>query len=119
MDARWIALSIAVVLNAAANILIKAAARGVEIQLDLPGLVRLATEPYLAVGIASFAAALGFYAYALTGIELSVGYPIMTSLGLVIVFLWSVMFFQERLDWVKVVGTASILVGVVMLARPA
>lgn len=113
----WLSLGTAVVLNAAANILIKAGANGGGADLDAATLVGLARSPYIVAGIASFAAALAFYALALTRIELSVGYPIMVVLGIAIVFLWSVVFFQERLDWTKIAGTVLALAGVVLLAR--
>lgn len=113
---RWIALGVAVLFNAGANILIKMGARATGSGLELDQAWRLALEPTVLGGIASFGLALAFYAYALTEIELSVGYPILTSLGLVIVFVWSVTFFQETLDPPKILGTLAVLVGVVLLA---
>lgn len=116
-SSHWLSLGLAVVLNAAANILIKAGANGGASDVDLVTLWGLARSPYILAGIASFAAALGFYAMALTRVELSVGYPIMVSLGIAIVFVWSVLVFQERLDWTKIAGTLMALGAVVLLAR--
>lgn len=114
---QWTALGIGVALNALANILIKAAALGQDGGLQLDRFWGWVTDPYLLTGIASFALALGFYAYALTGVELSVAYPIMTTIALVIVFLWSVTVYQEELDAAKIAGTALTIVGVVLLAQ--
>ncbi|MDX1612087.1 MAG: SMR family transporter [Candidatus Thermoplasmatota archaeon] len=114
---QWVSLAAGVVLNAAANILIKAGTLSLPPDWQDRALWRVALEPYLVLGVVSFALALGCYAYALTGFELSVAYPVMTSLGLIIVFLWSVTFFDEVLDTVKVVGTLLILSGVVLLTR--
>lgn len=114
---QWTALGIGVALNALANILIKAAARGQDGGLHLDRVWGWVTDPYLLAGIASFALALGFYAYALTAVELSVAYPIMTTIALVIVFLWSVTVYQEELDAAKIAGTALTIVGVVLLAQ--
>lgn len=113
----WISLSIAVFLNAAANILIKAGTPGFGPEFDFATLWKMGQNPYILAGIASFGAALAFYALALTRIELSIGYPIMVSLGILIVFFWSVFFFEERSDWSKIIGTVLVLVGVLLLAR--
>lgn len=113
----WFSLGLAVLLNAAANILIKTGTPGFGPDFEVDTLWGMVRNPYIIAGIASFAAALAFYALALTRIELSVGYPIMTSLGIAIVFVWSVIVFHERLDWTKITGTVMVLAGVVLLAR--
>lgn len=110
----WLALAVAVVLNAAANVLIKTGTPRLG-AIEPQTLVELAGSPYVLAGIASFAGALAFYALALTHVELSIAYPIMTSLGIALVFLWSVTVLHERLDWTKIAGTALVLVGVTLL----
>lgn len=116
-SSHWFSLGLAVILNATANILIKAGASGVPSDVDLGTLWRIALSPYIVAGVASFAAALAFYAMALTQVDLSVGYPIMTVLGIAIVFLWSALFFHEDLSWSKITGTVLALAGVVLLAQ--
>lgn len=111
----WIALSIGVVLNALANILIKAAMTRLR-----PGsgfdLARTAlSEPLLYAGVAAFAAALVGYAYALSRIQLSIAYPVMTSLGLVIVAVASARLFGESYDVRKTAGTLLVIAGVALL----
>lgn len=113
----WLALTIAVALNAAANILIKAGAMGAQQGPWTRQAWGLATDPWILGGIASFAMALAFYAYALTDLDLSVAYPIMTSLGIVAVYLWSITFFDESTEVAKVAGTLLVLAGVVLLAK--
>lgn len=98
---------------------IKAAVRGLVGGLELRSALRLLLSPYFLIGLVSFGLALGFYAYALTSLELSVAYPIMASLGLVLVFLLSVTLFGESPTWPKMLGTVLILAGVFLVTRSA
>ena len=82
-------------------------------------LLRLFTEPYMMAGVACFGVALAFYSVALTKFELSVAYPLMTSLGLMLVFGFSILGFKESLDLSKVLGTILIMAGVVLVSRGA
>ncbi|MFT9850462.1 SMR family transporter [Aneurinibacillus sp. REN35] len=117
---QWIALAFAIVLNAAANILLKVAARyAQEMESGAHLLVKLFFNPYLLMGVISFGLALGAYSYSLTRFPLSVGYPLMTSLGLIIVSLFSFFFFAEQFSAGKIAGTALIIIGVLLVARSA
>jgi multidrug transporter EmrE-like cation transporter len=80
-------------------------------------LVRLFTDPYLVAGVGCFGIALGFYSVALTKFELSVAYPVMTSVGLVLVFAFSLIGFKESMHLTKVLGTLLIVAGVVLVTR--
>jgi multidrug transporter EmrE-like cation transporter len=105
-----------VVFNAAANILMKFAASHAA-ATDKGLLVRLFTEPYLIAGLGCFGIALAFYSVALTKFELSVAYPIMTSVGLILVFGFSILGFKESLHVAKLLGTLLIVAGVVLVTR--
>lgn len=114
----WLILALGVVFNAGANILMKFAANhaaGTSQGL----LVRLFTDPITMAGVACFGIALAFYTTALTKFELSVAYPIMTSIGLVMVFAFSILGFKESLTLYKVIGTLLVMAGVVFLTRGA
>lgn len=117
---RWLFLALAIVLNASANILIKAAMRSLA-PASAPGplLLRAAFNPWLLGGLLCFGLALGGYSYTLTRFPLSVAYPIMTSLGLILVAAASVLFFQEGYSTVKLVGTLLIIGGVVLVGTAA
>jgi multidrug transporter EmrE-like cation transporter len=112
----YVALIVGIVFNAVANILIKSAMRNVEMG---HGLVQTATsmafQPLLLVGIACFVVALGGYSFALTRIDLSVGYPVMTSLGLIIVAAYATISFREPLTFTKISGFVLVLVGVALV----
>ncbi|ADG07768.1 DMT family transporter [Kyrpidia tusciae] len=142
---KWLALGLGIVFNALANVLMKAAAQhgGVlggasGMSGASPGLGQAAgggaagpwgsggligavlsvvTNVYLLAGIVSFVLALGAYTFALTRFQLSVAYPMMTSLGLVLVALASLVVFREPFTWSKTVGTLLILAGVIFVAR--
>lgn len=115
---KWFFLIIGLLLNATANILLKVAARHVERSEQSVGIIfRLFTDPFLLLGIISFGLALGAYSYSLTKFDLSVAYPIMTSLGLVIVALFSFFFFKESYHVTKILGTILILIGVILVAK--
>ncbi|CAB3395494.1 DMT family transporter [Kyrpidia spormannii] len=99
----------------------QAAGGGAASPLGSGGLVgavlSLVTNVYLLAGIVSFVLALGAYTFALTRFQLSVAYPMMTSLGLVLVALASMVVFREPFTWSKTVGTLLILAGVIFVAR--
>ena len=112
----YVALVVGIVFNAVANILIKAAMRNVEMGHGLlQTAISMAFQPLLIVGIACFVVALGGYSFALTRIDLSVGYPVMTSLGLIIVAAYASISFKEPLTATKLAGFVLVLVGVVLV----
>jgi len=89
-------LILALVLNAIANILMKLGSGD-------GGLMVVVTDPrkffgngYLLFGIVTFVLALGFYTFALSKIQLSIAYPIMTSMGFLIVV---GQFYCHLRDW--------------------
>lgn len=66
-------------------------------------------------GIACFGIALVFYTKALEKFNLSIAYPMMTSCGLIIVALWSLLVFHERLSFLQVGGLFMIIGGIWLL----
>ncbi len=111
-------LALAICFNALANILIKVGMlRAGGMRLELESLLRdFALNPVVVLGVLSFALALVCYGYVLSHLNLSVAYPIMTSLGYAIVVLASVAFLGERLSPVQVVGLMAIVIGVWLVA---
>ena len=67
-------------------------------------------------GIVLFALNVLAYAFALSRIRVNLAYPIMTSVGLVIVMGLSFLLLGEKITTVQMMGTGLILVGVVMVA---
>jgi spermidine export protein MdtJ len=117
---KWIIMAFAIVLNAAANILIKAAMRSLgSFELSASGFVKAVMNPYFIGGVISFALALAAYAVSLTKFPLSVAYPIMTSVGLLLVAAVSVAAFGESFTLARLFGTLLIIGGVVLVAQSA
>lgn len=110
----WL-LGLAVLLNALANITVKWAMRG-ESSLFAEGLgtavKSLATNYGLWGGIALFGLAFVLYSVVLSRVNLSIAYPVMTSLGLVIISLVSVLVFKEVITGVQAGGLLLIIIGV-------
>lgn len=110
----WL-LALAILFNALANIVVKWAMQG-ETQIFAHGVVAalrsLAANYGVWAGVALFALAFVLYSMVLTRVNLSVAYPVMTSLGLVIISLVSVFVFREVLTFVQIGGIVLIIAGV-------
>jgi len=118
MNTYYIVLSLAITLNALANILMKVAMLRQEKTSDTITLItRSLSNPVLVLGLISFGLALVAYCYVLAKINLSIAYPLMTSLGFLIVIAASWLFLDERITSVQVVGFICIIAGVWMVAR--
>lgn len=117
----WFLLLLTVVLTAVANLLLKYAAVNRQGGGDVKGLIatlwELFTTPSLVVGIVCLGLAVISYAIALRNINLSVAYPVMTTSVVVLVALFSAMFFGEPVTLVKTVGTVVVISGVILLSQ--
>lgn len=119
----WIALVLALTLNATANLMMKFGVRRYdEARAHLePGLVPLAcsllTNWVLVVGLMCFAVNVAFYTYSLSGLKISIAYPIMVSGGFAIIAVVAWKYLGETLSYGQWAGIALILVGVFLVAR--
>ena len=108
----------AVVFNALANILMKV---GMGKMGNVRNLflfpLRAFYDPFIISGMISFIAALWCYLYVLNKFNLSIAYPIMTSLGFLLVILASWIFLRETISSIQIIGFILILLGVWMVAR--
>lgn len=121
--AHAIFLAVALILNATANLLIKAGARAVEAQhgggeaVSLLAALRAAPlNPWMIGGVACFALNLAAYYYALTKLPVNIAYPIMVSVGYAIIVCGAAVWFGEKMNVWQIVGVAVILAGVWMVA---
>ncbi len=115
----WI-LGFAIVCNALANVLIKVGmnrAGGLKLTSMQDIVHKFMLNWVIWLGILFFGLTLIAYANVLSNLNLSVAYPIMTSLGFVIVTLVSVLFLHEKLVLVQVFGIFVIAFGVWLVAR--
>ena len=113
----YLYLALALILNAAANVLLKIGA-GQLGPLDAPDLVgRLLTNYHLLAGLALFALNVVFYAAALTRLNLSIAYPVMTAGGVLIVVSVSFFFLKEPLAPAQMLGLLLLVAGILLVTR--
>ena len=110
-----------VLLNAAAQLLLKAGANAVgHFDFTAANIVpvgwRLATEPHIAAGMACYAVSLVVWILGLSRVPVSVAYP-MLSLGYVVNALAAWWLFGESITAQKIAGIGFILIGVWLVAR--
>ena len=118
MNIFTIFLILAILFNAGANILMKAGVTHDPVKMEngIPAFIlSYLTNWQLMTGLAFFGIALVFYTKALEKFNLSIAYPLMTSCGLIIVTLWSVLVFQEKLNLYQTGGLFMIIGGIWML----
>jgi small multidrug resistance pump len=125
-----IALFVAMVLNAFANLLMKLGMKPVATDGGLfrdgpaAALGTVLTSPTLTAGLICFALNAGFYMYALQSrsLKISVAYPMMVGGGFALIAVIARFHpsLAERLTWAQVVGVALVLAGIALIAwRPA
>ncbi len=123
-----VALLIALVLNASANLLIKFGMKSLGEELagapmlsqGVLGLVRLMLRHWpLLLGLGCFALNVVFYAYALQRMPISVAYPVMVATGFAIIVTVAGWKLGESLSVGQWLGVAAILGGVALVARDA
>lgn len=123
-----IALIVALLLNASANLMIKFGMRAIDLDLQgapiladgVMGVIRLLLRHWiLLVGLGCFAANVVFYSFALQKMPISVAYPIMVASGFGIIVVVAGAMMHERLSVVQWIGVAAILTGVTLVAKDA
>lgn len=108
----------AIILNATANILMKLGAQRMGgLSLNIEGLKNFLTNPIIWAGVTSFGLTLVLYTYVLSKMKLSVAYPLMTSLGFLIVVSFSVLYLKEAVHWPQVVGLLLVIGGLYLIAQ--
>ena len=119
----WLALFLALSLNATANLMMKFGVnrfkpKGLPVADGLPAVIAaVAGNWVLLLGLFCFAVNVIFYAYALSGLKISVAYPVMFCGGLAIIVLIAALFLQERLSVVQWLGLMCIIAGVVLVSQ--
>jgi multidrug transporter EmrE-like cation transporter len=112
---------VGVLLNAAAQLLLKAgASRLGDFAFSMANVVpvgtRIATSPHIAGGLACYAVSVVVWILALSRVPVSVAYP-MLSIGYVVNAIAAWWLFGESLTAQKLVGIGFIIAGVWLVAR--
>lgn len=110
-----------VLLNAAAQLLLKAGTNAVghfEFHLDnvLPVGMKLALEPHILGGLVCYAISVVVWIMALSRVPVSIAYP-MLSIGYIVNAAAAFYLFGEPLSGQKLLGIGFIVVGVWLVAR--
>jgi len=110
-----------VLLNAAAQLLLKAGTNAVgqfEFHVDnvLPIGMKLALEPHIATGMACYVVSLVVWIMALSRVPVSVAYP-MLSIGYVVNAVVAYYWLGEGVTLMRLVGIGIIVLGVFVVAR--
>jgi multidrug transporter EmrE-like cation transporter len=110
-----------VVLNAAAQLLLKAGTNAVgQFAFTADNIVpvgtRLAFEPHILAGVTCYVVSLVVWIMGLSRVEVSIAYP-MLSLGYLINALAAWYLFGESLSAMRLVGIGFIIAGVFVIAR--
>jgi len=79
-------------------------------------LIKLLFDPWIFSGFFAAFIASFFWMAAMTKFDISYAYPFMSS-AFVLVFLLSVIIFQEPVTWQKIMGLVLIVAGIVVTSR--
>jgi multidrug transporter EmrE-like cation transporter len=110
-----------VLLNAAAQLLLKAGTNAVgQFEFSaanaVPVGMRLALEPHILGGIACYVVSVVVWILALSRVEVSIAYP-MLSIGYVVNAIAAYYLFGEAVTATRLLGIAVIVLGVFIVAR--
>jgi multidrug transporter EmrE-like cation transporter len=112
---------IGVMLNAAAQLLLKAGSRaiagvGFSVANAWTLAERIALNPPILAGVALYAVSVVFWILALSRVDVSIAYP-MLSIGYIVSALAGWLLFSEAVGPARVAGIVIIIVGVWLVAR--
>jgi drug/metabolite transporter (DMT)-like permease len=83
----------------------------------IPGTIwRMATNPYVIIGLGIYLTGTFFWLTALSRVQLSYAYP-FASLSYILMLIASWAFLNEQISIVRLIGTGVIIIGVVLVAR--
>jgi multidrug transporter EmrE-like cation transporter len=85
-----------------------------QIVTDFPQVV---LTPFVILGLASYVASVALYIVVLSRTDLSYAYPLLMSIGYVLIVLVSFLLFREPFSAYKWVGIVLILVGVILVGK--
>jgi multidrug transporter EmrE-like cation transporter len=110
-----------VMLNAAAQLLLKAGARAISgVAFNLANAwtlaERIALNPPILLGLALYAVSVVFWILALSRVDVSIAYP-MLSIGYIVSALAGWLLFSESVGPARVAGIVVIIAGVWLVAR--
>lgn len=115
-------LLISVTFNVTANILLKTAVTktggiSAEVTNIFANISKVATSPYLIIGLTLYGLSFLIWLRVLTFNDLSRSYPIFATIVFLFTTLGSIKFLNEDISIMRVVGIAIMLVGIFIVSR--
>ena len=110
----WLMLAASILFNVAGNLLVKQFSTTTQIR----GLWDYLAAPFV-LGVAAFGMGVIFYGRALRDIPIVTAYPIQVGACIVIIALFAVAMFGERISAGDALGIALIASGIVLLSHMA
>jgi small multidrug resistance pump len=110
----WLMLALSILFNVAGNLLVKQFSATSEVR----GLWDYVAVPFV-LGIAAFGIGVVFYGRALKDIPIVLAYPIQAGACILVIALFAVAVFGERIGASEAIGIALIATGIALLARMA
>ncbi|APM38815.1 SMR family transporter [Clostridium kluyveri] len=111
---------ISVFLGAMGQVLVKYGAVNLELNFTikylLPSIFNILKNMPVMFGIISYGLSFLLWIKVLSKVELSYAYP-MVSLGYVITMIFSYFVFKENISFIRILGVAFIILGVVLVSR--
>jgi len=116
---QWISIIGAIVLNVCGHGFLKAGMNRVG---PLSGplssyALKSLTTPFVLLGLISYVSSVSLYMIVLSKTDLSYAYPLLMSVGYVLIVMISYLFFKEPFSAYKWAGIALILVGVILVGK--
>lgn len=111
----YVFLAIAFTLNATANIMLKLGALKGFLHQGLSIGQIIAQNALIVCGLFFFALNAVFYFMALRDVSVSVAYPTMVVMSLLIINLYAVLMLKEQVSPIQLVGYALIIGGVILI----
>lgn len=78
---------------------------------------KMSLSPFIWLAVLSFGVSFVLYAIVLSKMELSRSYPVAIVSGVVLIYVLSILLFNETATVIKVIGLVLCIVGVVFLLR--
>lgn len=112
---RYIITLLSISLSSAAQLLLKKGAAHAS-GFDWPSIMKLISNPFILLGLSSYAVSAVLWIYVLHRMKLSVAYP-LASLGYIFTSALAVFFLGESISRNQITGLFLIMAGVVILSH--
>lgn len=116
----YLFIALSIFSNAIANVSLKIGAshlEGLSWQLPVQSFLKMITDIPLVVGGVFYVFSFACYIYILNQANVSLMYPILTSLGLILITLISVFYLHESLRFIQIIGIFVIIFGVWLVSH--